>query len=99
MKEETVVFVWRCPDYLGEYDYEGLLFLYADEDHVYWPCGGRLVEGVAPKGERRYRLVIPARLRGTPLYRQLGELLAGEEGIEIIFGRREDQYINLSSRK
>jgi hypothetical protein len=54
---------------------------------------------VAPKGERRYRLVIPARLRDTPLYRQLGELLAGEEGIEIIFGRREDQYINLSSRK
>jgi hypothetical protein len=35
MKEETVVFVWRCPDYLGEYDYEGLLFLYAEEDHVY----------------------------------------------------------------
>jgi hypothetical protein len=99
MKEETVVFVWWCPDCLGEYDYEGLFFLYADEDHVYCPCGGRLVEGVAPEGVRRYRLVILVRLRGTPLYRQLGELLAGEEGIETIFGRREDQHIDLSSCK
>jgi len=58
---------------------------YADEDHLYCPCGGRLVGGAAPEGERRYRLVISARLRSTPSYRQLGELLAGEEGIEIIF--------------
>ena len=84
---------------MGEGDYEGLLFLYADEDHLYCPCGGRLVGGAAPEGERRYRLVIPARLRGTPSYRQLGELLVGEEGIEIIFRRRQDQHINLSNRK
>ncbi|HEX2098032.1 MAG TPA: hypothetical protein VHF46_03130 [Rubrobacteraceae bacterium] len=52
------------------------------------------------EGERRRRLVIPARLRGTSLYRQLGELLVDEEeGVELIFGHRGGQHINLSSGK
>ena len=53
--EQTVIFVWRCPpDCLGVYDGESLLFLYADGDYRYCTCGGRLVEGVASEGERRY---------------------------------------------
>lgn len=93
--EQTMVFVWRCPDCPGVYDGEGLLFLYTDGDHVYCTCGSCLVEGVAPEEERRYRPVIPERLRGTSLHRQLEKLLAGEGGVEIASGRRKDHRIAL----
>ncbi|MDP8951353.1 MAG: hypothetical protein M3N18_03770 [Actinomycetota bacterium] len=96
IREQTVVFVWRCPDCPGLYDGEGLLFLYADEDYGYCTCGGRLVEGVAPEGERRCRPVIPERLKGTSLHRQLERLLAGEEDLGVTTsGYREDRRIDL----
>jgi hypothetical protein len=95
LREKTMVFVWRCPDCTGEYGGESLPFLYADGDHRYCPCGGRLVEGVAPEGERHYRLVLPEHFRGTSLYRQLEERLADEEGVEVALGCREDRHINL----
>ena len=98
LEEETMVFVWRCSDCSEVYNGEGLLFLYTDEDCGYCPCGGRLVEGVAPEVERRYRLVIPEHLRGTSLHRQLEELLEGEEGVEVAPGHRQDRGIGLCSR-
>ena len=98
LRERTVAFVWRCPYCSGVYEGEGLLFLYTDEDYRYCPCGGRLVEGVASGGERRYRLVIPDYLRGTSLHRQLEELLANEEGIEVVPGREEDRHVSLFYR-
>jgi hypothetical protein len=53
-----------------------------------------------PRGEQCYRLVTPARFRGTSLYhRQLGGILTGEEHVEITFRGWEDQHINLSSCK
>ena len=97
LKEETAVFVWRCPDCPGVYDGEILLFLHTDGDYRYCTCGGRLVEDVAPKGERCCRLVIPEQLRGTSLHRRLEELLAGKEGVEVVPERREDRCINLFS--
>lgn len=97
LEEKTMVFVWRCPDCSGSYDGESLLFLYTDGEYRYCTCGGRLVEGVAPEGERHYRLVIPDHLRDTSLHRQLEELLDGEEGVEVALGRREDRHINLRS--
>ncbi len=97
LEEKLVSFVWRCPDCPGVYDGESLLFLHADGDYRYCLCGGRLVEGVASEGERRYRLVIPERLRGTSLHRQLEELLSDEEGVEVATGHREDLRINLFS--
>ena len=63
-REETVAFIWRCPGCSGVYEGEGLLFLHTDGVHRYCPCGGRLIEDVEPAAERRYRLVIPERLRG-----------------------------------
>ncbi len=96
-RERNMVFVWRCPDCPGVYDGESLLFLHTDGDYRYCPCGGRLVEDVAPKGVRRCRLVIPEQLRGTSLHRRLEELLASEEGIEVASGCQEDQRINLFS--
>ena len=95
IREQTVVFVWRCPDCPGVYDGEGLLFLYTDEDYGYCTCGGRLVEDVVPEEERRYRPVMPERLEGTSLHRQLERLLSGEEGAEITPGYREDLRIDL----
>ena len=97
IEEKTMVFVWRCPDCSRSYAGESLLFLYTDGEYRYCTCGGRLVEDVAPEGERHYRLVIPDRLRGTSLHRQLEELLADEENVEVALGRREDRYINLRS--
>jgi len=90
-----MVFVWRCPDCSGVYDGGSLFFLYADGDYRYCTCGGRLVEDVAPESEQRCRLVIPERLRGTSLHRQLEELLPGEEGVEVSPGRVEDRQVNL----
>jgi hypothetical protein len=52
-REETVTFVWRCPDCSGTYEGEGLLFLHTDGVHRYCPCGGQLVEGVEPAAKRR----------------------------------------------
>ncbi len=63
--EETVTFVWRCPDCAGVHEGEGLLFLHTDEAHWFCPCGGQLVEDIGPTMERLFRLVIPDRLRGT----------------------------------
>jgi hypothetical protein len=93
--EQTMVFVWRCPNCSEVYDGESLLFLYTDGDYRYCTCGGRLVEGVAPEGERRCRLVVPEHLKGTSLHRQLEELLSGKEGAEIETDRREDHHIDL----
>ncbi len=95
IEERTMVFVWRCPDCPGVYDGEGLLFLYTDGDYGYCTCGARLVEDVAPEGESCCRPVIPKRLRGTSLHRQLEGLLADEEGVEISPGRQEDRRIDL----
>ncbi len=73
--EEAVVFVWRCPDCPGVYDGESLLFLHSDGDLKYCPCGGQLVEDVAPEWEQRHQPDIPEYLRDTPLHRRLKELL------------------------
>ena len=97
LKEETAVFVWRCPDCSGVYDGEILLFLHTDGDYRYCTCGGRLIEGVAAGVDRHYRLLVPESLRGTSLYRQLEELLADEEDIEVAPGRGEDRHIHLFS--
>lgn len=95
LKEETAVFVWRCPDCPGVYSGASLLFLYADGDCRYCRCGSRLVEGVAAGVERRYRLLLPKSLKGTSLHRQLEELLADEEGIEVAPGRGDDRHVSL----
>jgi hypothetical protein len=95
IKEQTVVFVWRCPDCPRVYDGEGLPFLYTDEDYGYCPCGGRLVEDVASEEERRCRPVISERLKGTSLHRQLERLLASEEGVEVALGPQEVHRIDL----
>jgi hypothetical protein len=92
-REETVTFVWRCPDCSGAYEGEGLLFLHTDGVHRYYPCGGQLVEGVEPAAKRRYRLVIPEHLRGTSLHRQLERREAGE-AVEVTVGGRLDRHIN-----
>jgi hypothetical protein len=89
---ETVTFVWRCPDCSAVYGAEGLPFLHADEARWYCPCGGRLVEGVEPATERHYRLVIPERLQGTLLHRQL----EWREAVEVtVGGRRDDRHIDI----
>ena len=46
---------------------------------------GRLVEGVEPVAERRYRLVIPEQLRGTLLHQQL-EWREADEAVEVTVG-------------
>ena len=97
LKERTTTFVWRCPDCSGMYGGESLPFLYTDGANGYCPCGGLLVEDVAPEGERHYRLVIPELLVGTILHRQLEELVVGEERVEVASGRCDDHYINLHS--
>ncbi len=94
LREGTRTFVWRCPDCLATYGGESLPFLYTDGDYGYCPCGGRLIEGVAPEGERHYRLVIPEPLRGTSLHRQLEEFVADEDGVEVALEHREDYYIS-----
>ena len=97
LKEETAVFVWRCPNCPGVYSGESLLFLHADGDYRYCRCGSRLVEGMAAGVDRHYRLVLPKTLMGTSLHRQLEELLADEEDIEVVTGRGEDRHISLFS--
>ena len=67
-------------------------FLHSDEVHRYCPCGARLVEGVEPATERHYRLVIPERLRGTLLHRQL----EWGETVEVAVGCERDRHINIS---
>jgi hypothetical protein len=91
---ETVTFVWRCPDCSAVYGGEGLLFLHTDGARWYCPCGGRLVEDVEPEVERHYRLVIPERLRGTLLHRQLEWREAGE-AVEVTVGCERDRHINI----
>jgi hypothetical protein len=76
------------------YDGELLLFLHTDGDYRYCTCGGRLVEGVAAKVNRHYRLVVPGFLRDTSLHRQLEELLEDKD-IEVAYGRGEDSHIRL----
>lgn len=97
LREVTTTFVWRCPNCSGIYGGESLPFLYMDGRHGYCPCGGRLVEDVAPEGKRHYRLVVPEPLRGTALHRQLEDLVADEDGVEVAFGGRRDHHINLFS--
>jgi hypothetical protein len=65
---------------------KALPFLHADEVYRYRPCGGRLAESVEPTVERHRRLVIPERMRGTLLHRQLErrevfEVLSAATGI------------------
>jgi hypothetical protein len=89
---ETVTFVWRCPDCSAAYGADGLPFLHADEEHWYCRCGGRLVEGVEPATERHYRLVIPERLKGTLLHRQL----EWREDVEVtVGGGWDDRHIDI----
>ncbi len=71
-----------------------MLFLHTDGAHWYCPCGGRLIEDVEPVGQRRYRLVIPERLRGTLLHRQLEWREAGES-VEVTVGGRRERHINI----
>lgn len=97
LKEETAVFVWRCPDCPGVYSGKSLLFLYTDGDYRYCRCGSRLVEGVAAGVERHYRLLLPKSLRNTSLHRQLEELLADEEDIEVAPGQGDDRHVSLFS--
>ncbi len=97
MLQETMIFVWRCPDCPEVYDGKSLSLLYTDGDSRNCSCGGRLFEGVAPGGAQRYQLSVPEYLRGTSLHRQLEELLASEEGVEITPGRPKDRHINLFS--
>ena len=96
-REEAVMFVWRCPNCPGEYDGESLLFLHSDGNHRYCPCGGWLVEDMAPGQEWRYRLVMPEYVKGTSLPRQVEELLEDERSSEVAPGHREDCYINFLS--
>ena len=89
---ETVTFVWQCPDCSAVYGADGLRFLHADEEHWYCRCGGRLVEGVEPATERHYRLVIPERLKGTLLHRQL----EWREDVEVtVGGGWDDRHIDI----
>ncbi len=97
LREVTTTFVWRCPACSGTYGGESLPFLYTDGDHGYCPCGGRLIEDVAAQGKRHYRLVVPEPLRGTALHRQLEDLVADEDDVEVAFGGRGDHYINFFS--
>jgi len=90
---KSVAFVWRCPVCVAVYGGDGLSFLHTDEEHWYCPCGGQLVEDVEPATERQYRLVIPERLRGTLLHRQL----EWREAVEVTVGCERDQHINISS--
>ncbi len=83
--EETVVVVWRCPGCSMVYDGESLQFLYSDEVYRYCACGECLVEDVEPAAEHRYRVVIPERLRGTRLHRELERREAGE-AVEVTVG-------------
>jgi hypothetical protein len=91
--QETVAFVWRCPDCAAVYEGESLFFLHADGEHRYCSCGGLLEEGVEPTTEHHYRLVLPEYLRGTRLHRQLERRLAGDECVEVSTGRGE-RYIH-----
>jgi hypothetical protein len=91
--EEKVTFVWRCPDCSAVYEGEGLLFLHTDEAHWYCPCGERLVEDVEPATERHFRLVIPERLQGTLLHRQL----EWRDAVEVTVGGGLDRHINIFS--
>ena len=45
-----------------------------------------------PATERRYRLVIPERLRGTLLHRQL----EWDETVEVAVGPEEERHINVA---
>ena len=92
--EETVIFVWLCPDCSGVYDGQSMQFLYTDGECGYCPCGGRLVEDVIPASEHHYRLVIPEQLRGTRLHRQL-ELREADETVEVTVGGRHDRHIGI----
>jgi hypothetical protein len=94
-REETVIFVWRCPDCAAVYDGESLQFLYTDEACAYCTCGGRLVEDVEPAAEHHYRLIVPERLWGTRLRRQLERREAGE-AVEVTVGDRQDRHIGIS---
>jgi hypothetical protein len=93
-REETVAFVWRCPDCSGVYEGEGLLFLHTDGRHRFCPCGGRLVEDVEPATERHYRLVIPEHLRGTSLHHQLEWREAGE-AVEVTVGGGRVRHVSI----
>ena len=66
-------------------------FLHTDGARWYCPCGGRLVEDVEPEVERHYQLVIPERLRGTLLHRQL----EWREAVEVAVGCERDRHINI----
>ena len=70
-----------------------MLYLHTDGARWYCPCGGRLVEDVEPEVERHYRLVIPERLRGTLLHRQL----EWREAVEVSVGCERDRHINIFS--
>ncbi len=94
-REETVIFVWRCPDCAAVYDGKGLLFLYTDGANAYCTCGGRLVEDVEPAAEHHYRLIIPEQLSGTRLHRQLERREAGE-AVEVTVSDRHDRHIGIS---
>jgi hypothetical protein len=92
-REETVTFVWRCPDCSAVYEGEGLLFLHTDGAHRYCPCGGCLIEDVEPATERHYQPGIPEPLRGTLLHRQL----EWRESVEVTVGGGQDRHINIFS--
>jgi hypothetical protein len=97
LEQQTMVFVWRCPDCPGVYGGESMFFLYTDGEYRYCSCGSRLIEDLEPGGKQRYRLVIPRYLEDTALHRQLEELMADEESVEVVPGREEDRHVAIFS--
>jgi hypothetical protein len=95
VEEQTATFVWRCPDCKAAYGGECLPFLHTDEVSGYCTCGGRLVEGVASVEERRYRLVVPSRLLGSQLHRDLRRKTADDDRIEVAEARQGDRLVAL----
>jgi hypothetical protein len=67
--------------------------LYTDEAHGYCPCGGQLIEGMTPEGERRYGLIIPKYFKGTFVAPTKGRV-AIKASIEVVLGDQKDRYIN-----
>lgn len=88
-REETVTFVWRCPDCPAVYDGNSVTFLHNDDAPAACACGGRLVEEMGHVTGPGDRLVLPAGLWGSALH---GELR--RRGVEVAFGERSSRALH-----
>lgn len=88
-REETVTFVWRCPDCPAVYDGSSVSFLYSEGAPTVCPCGGRLVEEIGSLSPHNDRLVLSAGLRGSALHRELQR-----RGVEVAFGERSARVLH-----